>query len=269
MTAITRDLTSHDGTRLSYVDLGGPGRPVLALHGAYGRARALLGFGAELGPAYRFVAYDQRGHGLSDHPDPADGYALDALVGDAAAVIEQLALGPAVVLGHSLGGAVAYHLAAARPDLVDALVIADQGADLRPPAGGLTDVFSELPRRFPNFAALGHALLPYVDGDVGHFYESAVEHPDGWGFLWRGENVFAARRATRGNWWPVWTASGMPALVVRGTDPNSLAEPHAKDMAARRAHTGLAEIAGAGHDFYLTHSAEFAALVRSFLETRD
>ncbi|MDI2131051.1 alpha/beta fold hydrolase [Yinghuangia seranimata] len=264
-TVTARNLVSHDGTRLSYVDLGGPGRPVLALHGAYGRGRSLLGLGAELGPAYRLVAYDQRGHGLSDHPDE---YTLDGLVGDAAAVIEGLGLGPTAVIGHSLGGAVAYHLAARRPELVSALVIADQAVDLRPPAGGIPDPLSGLPRRFPSFAALSHALAPYVGGDIGHFYESAVEHPDGWGFLWRAENVFAARRATRGDWWSAWTASTMPALLVRGGDSEAVEPHHAKDMVARRANTGLVEIGGAGHDFYLTHTAEFAALVRGFLDER-
>lgn len=44
---------------------------------------------------------------------------------DAAAVIEALGGGPVTVLGHSMGGAVEFLLAAQRPDLVSALVVVD------------------------------------------------------------------------------------------------------------------------------------------------
>lgn len=47
---------------------------------------------------------------------------------DAAAVLEYVGLGPAVVVGHSLGGVDAYRLAARRPDLVRAVAVEDIGA---------------------------------------------------------------------------------------------------------------------------------------------
>jgi pimeloyl-ACP methyl ester carboxylesterase len=50
----------------------------------------------------RCIAYDRRGHGRST--DPGRGYDYDTLTGDLAALIEQLDLRDAVLVGHSMGG---------------------------------------------------------------------------------------------------------------------------------------------------------------------
>jgi pimeloyl-ACP methyl ester carboxylesterase len=55
------------------------------------------------------------------HPVP-DGWSTEDMAGDVAAFLDEVA-GRALVVGHSLGGMVAQHLAAARPDLVARLVL--------------------------------------------------------------------------------------------------------------------------------------------------
>jgi pimeloyl-ACP methyl ester carboxylesterase len=76
------------------------------------------------GARHRVVSIDQRGHGES--PAAADDdYSVPTLAADAAAVVEATALDRPVVVGHSLGGVVALALAAARPDLVRAVVMVD------------------------------------------------------------------------------------------------------------------------------------------------
>jgi len=71
----------------------------------------------------RVVAYDKRGHGLSSAP-PAP-YSLDDHVGDLAALLDTLGIRAATVCGLSVGGMIAQGLAAARPELVAALVLCD------------------------------------------------------------------------------------------------------------------------------------------------
>jgi pimeloyl-ACP methyl ester carboxylesterase len=66
---------------------------------------------------------DFRGHGRSDAPE--DGYSLDVLAADVAAVITALRLKPAAVVGHSLGAMVVAELAAGYPDLVRCIVLED------------------------------------------------------------------------------------------------------------------------------------------------
>jgi lipase len=68
------------------------------------------------------LAPDLIGHGRSSWAAP---WTIDANVAALATCIENEADGPVVVAGHSFGGAVAMHLAAACPDLVSGLVLLD------------------------------------------------------------------------------------------------------------------------------------------------
>lgn len=71
----------------------------------------------------RVVRYDKRGHGLSD-ATPAP-YRMDDHVADLAALLDQLGITGAVVVGLSIGGLIAQGLTASRPDLVRAVVLMD------------------------------------------------------------------------------------------------------------------------------------------------
>ncbi|MFD0019774.1 alpha/beta fold hydrolase [Streptomyces sp. NPDC058382] len=257
-TVTTQHFRTPDGIRLAYLDTGGPGRPVLALHGSYGRGRSMLGLAGHLGPEYRLIALDQRGHGLSDHPDD---YGRDGFVADAAALVGHLGLGPVAVVGHSLGGINAYQLAARRPELVSAVVVVDFPAEYRVPTG--EDRLAALPTHFPSMRAMLDALA-FVD-EPRHFTESAVEEPEGWRFLWRADEVHAAKAALRGDWWGDFTAAEQPLMVVRGGRSTVVPPRHAEEMVRLRPGTRVVTIDG-HHDFYITHQAELGVTVRAFLD---
>ncbi|MGH9150487.1 MAG: alpha/beta fold hydrolase, partial [Acidimicrobiales bacterium] len=96
----------------------GAARPrVLGLHG-WGRDHSdLLG---ALG-GFDAMAVDLPGFGAT--PAPRDGWGAAAYAAAVEPVLDEMA-GPAVVVGHSFGGRVAVHLAAAHPDRVGAVVLA-------------------------------------------------------------------------------------------------------------------------------------------------
>ncbi len=73
----------------------------------------------------RVIRYDKRGHGLSDLGGAAG---ITDLAQDAIALIAALALRPVVFVGLSIGGLIAQQVAAARPDLVRALVLSNTAA---------------------------------------------------------------------------------------------------------------------------------------------
>jgi pimeloyl-ACP methyl ester carboxylesterase len=68
------------------------------------------------------VAFDLRGHGDSSRTSE---YSHRLMAEDVCAALDALGLARVVLVGHSLGGAVAYQVAAARPDLVGLLVTED------------------------------------------------------------------------------------------------------------------------------------------------
>ena len=119
--SLTRGTLLHNGVALSWYDAGGPGLPVLFQHGLCGDVHQT----AEAFPrdgAFRLITLECRGHGQS-MPGDQGRFSIQTFADDAAALIEQLALGPVVVGGISMGAAIATRLAARRPELVRGLAL--------------------------------------------------------------------------------------------------------------------------------------------------
>jgi len=76
----------------------------------------------------RAVAFDLRGHGDSDPADDGD-YTVPALAQDVAAVADQLDLRHFVLVGHSLGAAVAIEYAGRHPERLAGLLLVDPNGD--------------------------------------------------------------------------------------------------------------------------------------------
>ncbi|MDR3372848.1 MAG: 3-oxoadipate enol-lactonase [Ancalomicrobiaceae bacterium] len=79
-------------------------------------------------PGLYAISFDKRGHGLS--ATPADGWTIEDLADDVAALIEALQVGKAVVVGCSVGGMVAQAIAVRRPDLLAGIVISNSAAKI-------------------------------------------------------------------------------------------------------------------------------------------
>ena len=109
------------GVSLAVHDLG-TGAPVVLIGGfslgtvLWERAASVL---SDAG--YRVIAVELRGHGGSDKPGV--GYDLVTLASDVVAILVELELTAAAVVGHSFGGQVAMRVALDRPDLVGSLVL--------------------------------------------------------------------------------------------------------------------------------------------------
>ncbi len=99
---------------------GRDGPAILLIHGFGADRLSWLASQHALAGAGRVYALDLPGHG--DTPFTGPG-ALDALTHAVETAIDGFGLGPAHVVAHSLGGAVAIALAAARPDLVRSLAL--------------------------------------------------------------------------------------------------------------------------------------------------
>ena len=113
-----------DGFRLAY-DRAGAGPPAVLLHGWPGDRRDYRQVAPRL-TGLDVVVPDLRGFGESDKQlaDPAAAYSAAAQARSVIALIEELGLRDVVIAGYDIGSRIAQTVAAARPGLVRALVIA-------------------------------------------------------------------------------------------------------------------------------------------------
>jgi 3-oxoadipate enol-lactonase len=104
-------------------DTGGDGPPVMLLHGWMASADLNWWVAYEdlVKAGYRVLAIDHRGHGRGLRP--LERFRLSDCAGDAAAVLRQLGAAPAVVVGYSMGGAIAQLVARDYPEVVSGLVL--------------------------------------------------------------------------------------------------------------------------------------------------
>lgn len=105
------------------VEIRGTGPTLLFLHGFTGTAAGWAGVVEELPPGLRTVCIDLLGHGGTDAPlDPAR-YSMTESAWDVIALAEVLQLGRFHLVGYSMGGRLALHVALARPELLSSLVL--------------------------------------------------------------------------------------------------------------------------------------------------
>ena len=122
-------MDADSAVRLAYQVSGPPGAPPMVLLHGLGERGASWGpvLGA-LAVRFRVYALDLRGHGDSDWPG---SYSFELMAGDVASLLDRLGLGAVTLVGHSMGGAVAYRVAMSRPDLVGRLIVEDAPPALR------------------------------------------------------------------------------------------------------------------------------------------
>jgi pimeloyl-ACP methyl ester carboxylesterase len=113
-----------------YYETHGSGRPLILLHGGLGSGEMFGPVLPLLAERHQVVAVDLQGHGrTADIDRPMD---VRLMAGDIAALIDHLRLATPDLVGYSLGGGVALHMAAKYPAKVRRLVVVS--ANIRPDA---------------------------------------------------------------------------------------------------------------------------------------
>jgi pimeloyl-ACP methyl ester carboxylesterase len=116
-----------NGANLSVEERGSGDESIVFAHGVLLNRRMFDHQLDALRDRYRCIAFDFRGHGQSEVTD--DGYAVDELTEDAAALIRQLRSAPCHFVGHSLGSFVGLRLGVRYPELIRSLVLVSATAD--------------------------------------------------------------------------------------------------------------------------------------------
>jgi pimeloyl-ACP methyl ester carboxylesterase len=252
---------------------------VLLLHGGGQTRHSWFRTAAELADAgWDSIAIDARGHGESDWAPDGD-YAIDALVGDLMAVIDQIGDSP-VLVGASMGGMTSMVAQGEHPGLARALVLVDIVPKIEP--AGVA------------------RIMAFMSG-----------HPNGFGSLEeaaeavRAYNPLRARPATpeglrknlrlRGDgrwhwhWDPAFLGAGdeprraisesrarnaaasirVPTLLVRGAQSDIVSAEGAAELLELIPGSRQVDVRGTGHMVAGDDNADFTARVLEFLDSLD
>lgn len=117
---------ARDGVHLAHVEAGPStpqSPPLLLINGWTGDHRIFTPQIAHFAASRRVVAIDLRGHGASDAPEQA--YTMAGFADDVAWQCAELGLEKPVVIGHSMGGAIALELCGRYPDLACGIMMID------------------------------------------------------------------------------------------------------------------------------------------------
>ncbi|WP_182359168.1 alpha/beta fold hydrolase [Tomitella gaofuii] len=263
-------ITELNGIRLNYAEQGsGPLVVMVMGTGSPGRV-----WGAHQVPAltkagYRVVTVDNRGIAPTD--ECAEGFSLDDMVGDIAALIEHLG-GPARVVGTSLGARITQELALARPDLVSrAVMLATYGrqsafqARLGAGERALADQNVQLPAEYRSAVTAALNLSPATLAEpsaardwLDIFEFSAPQHTPGLRAQMevdRGEDRTAHYRRI-----------SVPCMVVGFADDRMVPTDLCREVADEIPGARYEEVPDAGHYGYLERPDAVNELLIDFLQ---
>ncbi len=238
--------TWNDAT-LFYNERGARGLPIIFVHGA-GSNHLIWGAQVRaLGDLARAIAVDLPGHGQSSPPgrDTIDAY-RDAVLG----LLDALALDRAIVVGHSMGGAIAQTLALSHPDRVAGLGLVGTGARLRVLPAILDGILS--PSEFDVTVRLivEYSFAPSADA--------------AWQQLAEAQLRACPPQVTHGDFVACNAFDVMPrlaeirarTLVLCGTEDRLTPVKYSEFLAAQIPHARLTRVAGAGHSVMLERAEE-------------
>jgi len=246
----------HNQLTFSYLDSGGDGQLLIALHAHWMEGITFAPLAAALAPKWRVIALDQRGHGHSDH---AATYTRNDYLSDLTAFLAHLHVKkPVVLLGNSLGGVNAYYFAARYPDLVRALIIEDIGAEVSADVRFSLKWGGTFKTREDLIQCVGLHYVPCLQ-------DSFRQTDEGWRLAFNPHEMLASIGLINGNHWKEWLASDCPALLIRGQDSQLTTQSHCEQMASQRPNTRLSAL-GAGHVVHVDTPIRFVEVVEEFLQ---
>jgi esterase len=258
------------GLRLSFLEWGSEGRPVLCfLHGGSAHAHWFDLVTPAFAERFHVVALDQRGHGESQWAEPP-AYATRNFAADLLGFIDALGWQRVALIGHSMGGHNSMSFAAWHPERVSALVIVDS-RPLIP-----TDRLDRLRRRgertlrpYPTreAAAQSFRLLPReTNADpalLAHLGASGVVEKDG-AWVYRFDPASNAERQPA-DAWTLLDRITAPTLIARGELSPVLPRDMADKLRAAIRGATLVEIPASYHHLVLDNPPAFVQELDKFV----
>ena len=263
-----------DGLRLHHLDWGLEGKPgMLLLHGIAVSAHSWDFFSLAMRRHFHVRALDHRGHGDSEWASDKD-YRRERMADDVVDLVRRLKLAPLVLVGHSMGGAVALLAAARIPESVRAMVIVD--STLGPRAGrNRIQRFMQGPDTFNSIEDLARHATRFnprrdLDQLMGSLRLRVRELPDG-RWTWKYDSYLRDPNQNRpppdfNALWEAIENLPCPMLVVRAGDRSHISDDLVPRLEAQAPRLRLVTVARSGHSVMGDNPPVFEAEVTRFLQ---
>lgn len=270
-----------DGIRVAGLRTGNPdGLKVLALHGWLDNAASFLPLAAQL-PTLDLAMVDLPGHGYSDHLPLTTPYTTPHAIVQTLAIADALGWDRFVLLGHSMGAAIASLIAAVAGDRVQALVSIEALGGLTAPAGetvqrlrtyveAMLKLDAKQLRVFPDLSAPVRARMmvnQLSEASARLLIERGVKPVDG-GWSWRSDPRLmlpTAVRMTEEQVCDVVSAIQCPVQVIYATPAQAyFPEPERSQRAALLPDGRLHTLPG-HHHVHMDDPEAVAVIIRDFI----
>jgi 3-oxoadipate enol-lactonase len=255
----------------NWVEQTGQGEPVLFLAGLGYAGWCWREVSAQLDERFSAIRVDNRGAGQSDFPEGSPS--IKVMADDAARVISNLNVGPAHVVGHSMGGYIALTLAKEHPHLVRSLVLvgtAGGGDDCAPVPETTLQAWhaaSALPPATFARETMPLSFAPNWTSDEPEAFEdhlaARLEFPTA-------PEAWAAQFAACED----YLTTGLrveeiatPSLVIHGSADRVVPYTNGRDLAERMPHGRFLPLEDAGHLCFLEDTAGFCRHLAQFFQT--
>ena len=269
-------LVDANGAQIYVTDTGSPaGNPqapvVVFGHGLLFSGRMFQAQIDRLSPSYRCVTIDWRGQGKT--PATADGYDMETLFGDAAAVIDGLGAGPVHYVGLSMGGFVGMRLAARRPELIRSLTLLDTSAGPEDTDKAKQYRLLAAIYRWVGMGPLKGRVKPLMFGPAFLADSASKAAVDAWEQELRSVDRVGMKKAILGvtDRLPIVAelpAITVPTLVVVGEDDVATPIHKAEAIIAGIAGSTLTTVPDCGHSSTIEQPEALADLLEKFLGTQ-
>jgi len=268
---------ADDGVRLHYEEAGS-GTPIVFVHEFGGDHRSWEPQLRQLARRHRCVTFAARGYPPSDVPESVEAYSQARAVADIVAVMDAAGIDRAHVVGLSMGGFAALHLALEHPDRARSIVVAGTGYGAEKAFEAyFRDVSAEVARQFETqgsetFArtyALGPSRVQFQNKDPRGWLEFAQqlgEHSArGAANTMRGVQM---RRPSLYDLEPRLRTLDVPTLVMTGDEDDHCLQP-ALYLKKTIPRCGLVVLPKSGHTLNLEEPELFNRFVADFVAQVD
>ena len=244
--------TASNGPININYDVAGDGLPILFLHGFAASSKLWARVSGVFSTSFRCLSMDIRGHGKSS-PGPRHNYSIAALSEDALIILDREYANHAILVGHAMGGMIAQHIAARRPERIAATVLSSTTC-FAPPHEAVEDLMQ---------ASMSLQLMSPEQRESNPTlrYLSTLDEDTALGCC---EAILGLPRYDL-----ELSLLGSPALTIYGDEDDQYVIEGSKQLCNSIPDCQESIILGAGHVPQITHVEAYTEALSDFLQDLD